>query len=119
MKKNIFFSIFCLAVLGWLILSGCKVTEIEAGIGTIRLMNNSTNVIIVYWAAERGGNTVRESRTQINPGASATISIDTGSTYDIYLEDQFGDGWETRSWVRVRKDETVQVSFPSDFKVSN
>jgi len=117
MKNNIFISLFCvLAVLGGLIFSSCE--EIEAGTGTIRLTNNSTNVIIVYWAAEKGGKPVGESRTRINPGASAAANVDTGF-YTIYLEDNYGDGWVTKISYTVKKEETTQVSFPSDFKLSN
>ena len=97
-------------------MSSCEV--IEAGTGAIRLVNNSTNVIIVYWSAERGGNTVDESHIRINPGASSTVSISTGF-YTIYLEDNFSDGWETISTFTVRKDETVEVRFPNDFRVAN
>ena len=126
MKKSIFFCIFLiLAVLGGLIFSGCELTEASEGTingntiseGTIRLMNNSTNVIIVYWAIERGGGIIEESHININPGASSTTIINTGF-YIIYLEDQHGDGWETRSSVNVRRDQTVDVKFPSDFRVA-
>ena len=119
MKKNILFSLFIvLAVFGGLMLTGCEVETLEPGIGTIKLTNNSTNVRVVYWSAERSGTTVRESRTAIFPGASATITIDTGF-YRIYLEDQYGDGWLSKTSHTVRKDQTVEVKFPDDFNVSN
>ena len=106
-----------MAILGGLIFSGCG--ELESGEGTIRLMNNSTNVIIVYWAVESSfGRIIEERHININPGASATTLINTGF-YTIYLEDQHGDGWETKSSVTVRKDETVEVRFPADFRVAN
>ena len=119
MKKNIFSCVLIiLAVLGGLILlPGCEVTE--AGEGTLRLINNSTNVIIVYWSAEQHGDTVEESHTRINPGTSAAISLRSGIFYTIYLEDNYGDGWETRTSVFVSRDKTVEVRFPGDFRVSN
>ena len=122
MKRNIFFCIFLfLVILGGLISSSCEVTEPGEGTtreGIIRLMNNSTNVIIVYWAIERSGRIIEENHININPGASATAIINTGF-YTIYLEDQYGDGWETRSSVNVNRDRTVEVRFPGDFRVSN
>ena len=122
MKSNSFISIICvLAVIGGLILSSCEVTEAEEGTtneGTIRLMNNSTNVIIVYYAIERFGTVMEEMHVNINPGALATTILNRGS-YTIYLEDQHGDGWETRFNVNVIRDRTVDVRFPSDFKVAN
>ena len=122
MKKINFCNIFLvLAVLGGLILSSCEVTETGEGTvneGTIILMNKSTNVIIVYWAVEQGGRIIEENHININPGASASIIINTGS-YTIYLEDQYGDGWETISSVTVSRDTIVEVRFPSNFKVAN
>ena len=94
-KVNFFCMFFFLAIFGWFILFSCE--EIEPGTvreGTIRLMNNSTNVIIVYWSAERGGNPIEESHTRINPGASTTIRLNSGYFYTIYLEDHYGDGWK-------------------------
>ena len=116
MKKKFFLGLFLvLAVLCGLMFSGCE--EIEDGIGTIKLANNSS-VRITYWCAERGGKKVGESHTAIYPGASATAKVDTGF-YTIYLEDVDGDGWVTKTTCTVKKDETVEVKFPGDFKVSN
>jgi len=118
MKKKMFScQLLILTILSGLIFSGCE--EIESGEGTIRLMNNSTNVIIVYCAVENSfGRIIEESHININPGASVGTIINTG-IYTIYLEDQHGDGWETKSNVILHKDRTVEVRFPTDFKVAN
>ena len=123
MKKSIFFSIFVvLIVLAGLILTGCEATEIGEGTineGTIRLINNSTNVIIVYWSAEQRGDIIVENHTRIDPGSSVAVSIRSGYFYTIYLEDNYGDGWETKNSVFINRDRTVEIRFPSDFTVSN
>ena len=118
MKKNIFLGLFfALAILGGLMFSSCEFEQLENGIGIIKLTNNS-NVRISYWSAERGGKTVGETHTPIYPGYSASATVDTGF-YTIYLEDVDGDGWVTKTTHTVKKDETVEVKFPADFKVSN
>jgi len=116
MKKH-FFGFFVLAVLGGLMLSNCKSDGLEDGIGTIKLTNNS-KVRISYWSLEKGGKTVWETRSSIYSGSSGSCQIDTGS-YTVYLEDVDGDGWVTKTTYTVKKDETVEVKFPSNFKVSN
>ena len=117
MKRNILWGIFLgLAVLGGLMLSGCE--EIEAGIGTIKLLNKSSNVTINYWAIESGTTIKWETHSYIFAGSSASHEIDTGF-YSIYLEDTDGDGWVTKTTHTVKKDKTVEVKFPGDFKVSN
>ena len=120
MKRNIFFGLFVvLAVLGGSIFFGCNYEPLEDGIGTIILRNNSSNVIISYWAVERNGKTVGETRTPIFPGHSASAALSTGY-YKIYLEDDvFGDSWLTKTTHTVRKDGTVEIKFPGDFNVSN
>ena len=115
MKRNHFFwPFFVLAVLGGLMLSSCEGTTLEAGIGTIKLTNNS-NVRISYWSLEQGRKTVWETRSPIHSGASGSCQIDSGF-YTIYLEDVDGDGWVTKTSHTVKKDETVVVKFPSDFR---
>jgi len=120
MKRTFFRVFFVLAVLGGLMLSSCDNKGIETeedGVGLIKLINNS-NVTIIYWTAKKSGNKVGESRTPIYSGSSASATINTGS-YTIYLEDVDGDGWETRTPYAVKKDKTVEVKFPNDFKLSN
>ena len=114
--KKIHFLFVVLIVLGGLMLSSCE--EIEAGIGTIQLVNNSSTRI-VYWTAEKGGRTIGEARVNVFPGNSATATIDSGVSYTVYLENEYGDGWVTRNTFTVRKDETTVLRFPADFKVSN
>jgi len=118
MKRNIFHSLFfVLAVLAGFMLSSCDIEQLEDGIGTIQLTNNSS-VRISYWCIEKGSQRVWETRSSIYSGSSASHEIDTGF-YKIYLEDADGDGWETKNSHTVKKDQTVEVKFPSDFKVSN
>jgi hypothetical protein len=117
MKKNIYLGLFfVLAVLAGLMLSSCE--QLEEGIGTIKLTNNSTNVRITYWCIEKSGSRVWETQISLSPGYYTSRNIDTGF-YTIYLEDNDGDGWVTKNSFTVKKDETVEVKFPGDFKVSN
>ena len=118
MKKKHFVGLFfVLAVLGGLMLSSCDGETLEKGLGTIKLTNTSS-VRIGYWSLEKGGKTVWETRSAISSGSSGSCQIDSGF-YTIYLEDVDGDGWVTKTSHTVKKDETVEVKFPSDFKLSN
>jgi len=120
MKKNIFIGLFfVLAVLAGLTLSSCNAEPLEDGIGTLKVTNNSSNVIIVYVSLEQSNSSVASAHVNIYPGSSGNFNdIKTGS-YTVYIEDSDGDGWVTKSSITVKKDATVEVKFPSDFKVAN
>jgi len=122
MKKNIFLGFFLvLAVFGGLLLSSCDIEATESGQGTIKIVNNSNNVRITYISVERGSTKVQTSNPglSINPGGSITTNSLTTGSYSVYIEDNYGDGWLTISNVTVRKDQSVEVRFPNDFKPSN
>ena len=116
MKKNIFCLFFVLAVLTGLILSSCgEIEELENGIGTVILLNNSSNVIIGYWSLEKNRKMVWDTHSFVYPRSSGSHQIDSGY-YSIYLEeDVTGYGWITKNTLTVKKDETVEIKFPSDF----
>jgi hypothetical protein len=117
MRKLIFLSIFfILATIGGLLLFSCE--PLESGVGIIKVTNNSTNVRIVYISVERANTIVMETWPNILPGGSAPVSVESGF-YTLYLEDNYGDGWVTKISHTVRKDETTEIRFPSDFNGSN
>jgi hypothetical protein len=116
MKRNtLFLSVLALAMLVGLALSSCEFETLEDGIGTIKLKNNSQNVMIVYWSLENSGKTIWEGRSTIYPGNYATHDTRSAFGIQVYLEDNDGDGWLSKNSYTVRKDETVEVKFPSDF----
>jgi hypothetical protein len=114
MKKNtLFCGVLTLAMLACLVLSGCE--PLEQGIGTIKLINNSQNVIVVYWSLERGSKTLWEGDSTIYPGGSASHNMETDVGIKVYVEDKEGDGWLSDDSYTVKKNETVEVKFPTDF----
>jgi hypothetical protein len=117
-KKSIFLSLlFSLTILGaGLLLSSCE--EIESGYGTLKVTNNST-IRIIYVSLEKGSSIVSETSASISPGSSRSFTDISTGFYTVYVEDSDGDGWATKSSVTVRKDDTAEVKFPGDFKVSN
>jgi P pilus assembly chaperone PapD len=119
MKKNIFIGLFSiLVVLAGVMFSGCDVEELEDGIGTLKVTNNS-NVRITYVSLENGGSTVSEAHVNIYPGSSTSLNNAKTGFYTVYVEDSDGDGYVTKSSVTIKKDATTEVKFPGDFKVSN
>jgi hypothetical protein len=121
MKKNtLFFGAVALAVIVCLALSGCE--PLEQGIGTVKLTNNSTNVTITYWSLERGSTKIWDEHITIGPGGSATHDMGTDVGIKIYLEDlayivgnEVRTGWLSKVSYTVKKNETIEVKFPTDF----
>jgi hypothetical protein len=116
MKRNtLFLGVVALAMLGGLALSGCD--TLEDGTGTIKLTNNSTNVLVVYWSLEDFGKTIWQSQVTLSPGQSVSHDMDSAIGISVYLEDNGGIGWISKKSYTVEKDKTVVVKFPSDFNV--
>jgi hypothetical protein len=92
---------------------------LEDGIGTIKLTNNSRNVLIVYWSLEKNfsdSNPIWEdNQVTLYPGESVFHEMNSAIGIKVYLEDDDGIGWITNESYTVRKDKTVEVKFPTDF----
>jgi len=99
--------------------SGCETSGLENGTGTLKLTNNSTNVLIVYISLEKGSTIKAEARVSISPGSYTYLTDMKTDFYTVYVEDSDGDGYVTKNTVAVRKDATVEVKFPGDFKAAN
>ena len=112
MKKNVLL-FGAAALLAGIALSACEFSVLEDGIGTVKLVNNSSNVIVVYWSIEKSGAAIWEGHGRIYPGQSAAQSIDSSMGIKVYVEDD--DGWLSKASYTVKKDETVTVRFPGDF----
>ena len=114
MKKNtLFLDVLALAMLAGLASCGM----LEDGIGAIKLTNDS-QVRIVYWSIEKNlsdSNPIWESHVPLHPGESVSHEMNSAIGIKIYLEDSDGDGWITKKSYTVRKDETVEIKFYTDF----
>ncbi|MDR1748185.1 MAG: hypothetical protein LBR47_03920 [Spirochaetaceae bacterium] len=119
MKKRFFWSLFfSLAILGGVMLSGCNLQPEEDGFGILKLTNNSS-VRIIYVSIEHGGSKVAEADTSIYSGSYRNFPNTKTGSYTVYVEDSDGDGYVTRSSVRIKKDAVTEVEFIADFKAAN
>jgi hypothetical protein len=82
------------------------------------LTNDSPNVRIAYWSLEKNvsdSDPIWESHLSLYPGGSVSHEMNTAIGIRVYLEDRGGVGWITKKSYTVRKDETVEVKFHTDF----
>ncbi|MDR0877482.1 MAG: hypothetical protein LBN21_05475 [Treponema sp.] len=123
-KTTVFFGVIALAMFLGFALSGCEFTPLEEGIGTIKLTNNSINVTLRYWSAEKEkepGSPIWEESIELSPGESITHEMESSYNIKIYIEDKGEDGvgWLSKKSYTVRKDEIVALKFPGDFSPDN